>query len=215
MKLPYLKFYTRDWQADSGLRLRSFAARGVWIEMLCLMHQAANRGYLEHNGNPLSDSEISTLIGGVNGEVIPLIKELENAGVFSRDERGCIYSRRMVADHQVSERAKIFGAKGGNPSLKNPILKKRRIRENPEPIKLNPCLKAGVNPPFVKPTPSEVEDYAKQIAFSVSGSYFCDFYEARGWMAGKVKMRDWRAAVRTWKQRQGESQKPPRQVSVI
>ena len=27
---------------------------------------------------------------------------------------------------------------------------------------------------------------------------FIDFYESKGWMVGKNKMKDWRAAVRTW-----------------
>ena len=27
---------------------------------------------------------------------------------------------------------------------------------------------------------------------------FVDFYESKGWMVGKNKMKDWRAAVRTW-----------------
>ena len=27
---------------------------------------------------------------------------------------------------------------------------------------------------------------------------FVDFYEAKGWMVGKNKMKDWRAAVRNW-----------------
>ena len=27
---------------------------------------------------------------------------------------------------------------------------------------------------------------------------FVDFYTARGWMIGKAKMKDWKAAVRTW-----------------
>ncbi len=30
---------------------------------------------------------------------------------------------------------------------------------------------------------------------------FCDFYQSKGWVVGKSKMRDWQAAVRTWERR--------------
>jgi hypothetical protein len=54
---------------------------------------------------------------------------------------------------------------------------------------------------FTPPTPAQVTDYAKSISFDLDGQYFIDWYAARGWMAGKNKMKDWQAAVRTWKAR--------------
>jgi hypothetical protein len=55
------------------------------------------------------------------------------------------------------------------------------------------------NKKFVKPTPKEVNDYAKEIEFKLDGEYFCDWNEARGWLVSKNPMKDWKAAVRTWK----------------
>lgn len=55
---------------------------------------------------------------------------------------------------------------------------------------------------FQKPTPEEAAAYALSLGFKLDGRYFVDFYETRGWMAGKSKMRDWKAAVRTWKRNQ-------------
>ena len=52
---------------------------------------------------------------------------------------------------------------------------------------------------FVKPTPKEVNDYAKEIDFKLDGDYFCDWNEARGWLVSKNPMKDWKAAIRTWK----------------
>ena len=52
---------------------------------------------------------------------------------------------------------------------------------------------------FVKPTPKEVNDYAKEINFNLDGDYFCDWNEARGWLVSKNPMKDWKAAIRTWK----------------
>jgi hypothetical protein len=38
---------------------------------------------------------------------------------------------------------------------------------------------------------------------------FTDFYAAKGWLVGKSPMKDWRAAVRTWKQRDRQRLEPP------
>lgn len=65
---------------------------------------------------------------------------------------------------------------------------------------------SGRSTRFVKPTPQEVEAYAAQIGYSRPGlgAAFCDFYAARGWLIGKAPMRDWKAAVRTWKNRDAQ-----------
>jgi len=63
----------------------------------------------------------------------------------------------------------------------------------------------GKNRRFFPPTPADVESYAKSIGFAIDGNQFCDFYAAKGWMIGKNKMKDWKAAVRTWKRSSASS----------
>jgi len=53
---------------------------------------------------------------------------------------------------------------------------------------------------FKKPTVQEVEEYARSIDYQLNGRKFVSNYDANGWMRGKNKMRDWRAAVRYWKE---------------
>ncbi len=60
---------------------------------------------------------------------------------------------------------------------------------------------------FKKPTEKEIEEYGKSINYNLKGVNFIDFYEARGWMVGKAKMKDWKAAVRTWRNRHLQDQK--------
>ena len=48
------------------------------------------------------------------------------------------------------------------------------------------------------PTPDEVKEYCKERNNGVDPEKWFDHYSARGWMIGKNKMKDWRAAVRTW-----------------
>lgn len=58
-----------------------------------------------------------------------------------------------------------------------------------------------MNKKFKIPAPDEVTAYAASIGYELEGDAFCDFYASKGWMVGRNKMKDWQAAVRTWKRR--------------
>lgn len=60
-------------------------------------------------------------------------------------------------------------------------------------------------PPFVKPTVEEVRAYCRERQNTVRAEAFVNFYESKGWMVGKSPMKDWKAAVRTWEQKDRES----------
>lgn len=51
---------------------------------------------------------------------------------------------------------------------------------------------------FVKPTVEQVKAYCKERNNGIDAEQFIDHYTSNGWMVGKTKMKDWRAAVRTW-----------------
>lgn len=57
---------------------------------------------------------------------------------------------------------------------------------------------------FVRPDVEEVAAYCRERSNAVSPQAFVAHYEANGWRVGRVPMRDWRAAVRTWEQREAE-----------
>ena len=52
---------------------------------------------------------------------------------------------------------------------------------------------------FAPPDVLEVAAYASSIKFKLNAQAFLDFYQSKGWVIGKSPMKDWRAAVRTWK----------------
>ena len=58
---------------------------------------------------------------------------------------------------------------------------------------------------FVKPTVEEVRNYCLERKNNVNPEKFIDFYEAKDWYIGKNKMKDWKAAVRTWEGRNTSS----------
>ena len=51
---------------------------------------------------------------------------------------------------------------------------------------------------FTPPTVEEVKEYCKERNNTVDPETFINFYESKGWFVGKNKMKDWKAAVRTW-----------------
>lgn len=58
--------------------------------------------------------------------------------------------------------------------------------------------KRNISNIFVPPTVEEVKAYCDEKGYSVDPSQFVDFYESKGWLVGKSKMKDWKASVRTW-----------------
>ena len=56
---------------------------------------------------------------------------------------------------------------------------------------------------FIPPTPEEIKDYCDERRNLVDVERFYDFYQSKGWMVGKNKMKDWKAAVRTWEKEAG------------
>lgn len=112
MKTPWLKFYPSDWRGDQALRICSLQARGLWMEMLCIMHAAEPYGHLLINGHPVTDMQIAALTGVEVSTVTALKTELETSGVYSRNSDGIIYSRRMTRDSRISKARAKAGKEG-------------------------------------------------------------------------------------------------------
>lgn len=92
-------------------------ARGLWAEMLCLMHEGNPYGYLAVNGKPMDADKIARLVGISEKEYRRLLEELVDAGVPSIAENGAVFSRRMVRDEHIRNVRAEAGKKGGNPNL--------------------------------------------------------------------------------------------------
>lgn len=54
---------------------------------------------------------------------------------------------------------------------------------------------------FAPPSLDEVKAYIIEKQYDIDGQYFIDFYESKGWMIGKNKMKDWKATIRGWQAR--------------
>lgn len=116
-----MKFYPADWRSDEALRSCSIAARGLWVEMMALMHVAEPCGSLLVKGRRPDKRQLASLAGISEKECTALLIELEGMAVFSHDDDGTIYSRRMRRDAEKALVDKNNGALGGNPDLKGGV----------------------------------------------------------------------------------------------
>ena len=64
---------------------------------------------------------------------------------------------------------------------------------------------------FSKPPVDDVRQYMAELSMNDMSQRFVDYYESNGWKVGKNPMKDWKAAVRTWKQQNNDKQ--PKQES--
>lgn len=123
---PWIKFYPRDWRGDQALRLVSLQARGLWIEMLCIMHEATPYGHLLVGALPIEVAALARVVGSNVEEVQALLVELSAAGVSRQTRQGVIFSNRMTEDHKRS----VIGRKAKELAIAQA---KENKGENPPP----------------------------------------------------------------------------------
>lgn len=78
MSRPSFQFYTKDWRANSKLRRCSAAARGVWIDILCALHDSDEYGIARYSLKELA-SEV--------GASLAHVRELVDKAVLKGSDR--------------------------------------------------------------------------------------------------------------------------------
>ena len=56
-----------------------------------------------------------------------------------------------------------------------------------------------------------VSQYCRERNNGIDADAFVNFYESKGWMIGKNKMKDWKAAVRTWERKRKTNNFAPKE----
>jgi hypothetical protein len=136
-------WFWSDWFSSVDLRSCSLAARGLWADMLGIMSRSDRKGYLSINGRPMDSKELAKFSGEFKDKVEELLVELEYYRVFSRDEDGTIYNRRMVRESDLSKKRAEAGRRGG--------LKQTRSK---------PQAKDGSKPEATLESDSEYDSYS-------------------------------------------------------
>ena len=119
----------------------------------------------------------------------------------------CEKNRQNRLTTNVDERERTITNVDERAQNKN-IKEKENIKET--------TLKGSKEKPlarFTPPTVEEVASYCRERGNNVNAQRFVDFYAAKGWKIGQNPMKDWKAAVRTWEQRDDSPARPAKVVS--
>jgi hypothetical protein len=110
--------------------------------------------------------------------------------------------KRMKNDGEVSKKRADAGKKGGNSKNKKEAkLKQIPVNENVVVNDFDNKIEITNNKKSKKfqiPTVEEIKNYCQERENRIDSQKFYDFYQGKGWMIGKNKMKDWKACVRTW-----------------
>jgi hypothetical protein len=117
MKRPSFQFYPSDWLRDTALRSCSTGARGLWMDMICFMHEGSPYGHLKVGDKVILPLNLARMVGDNSDLVADWLLELSQAGVYDTTKDGVIFSKRMVRDENLRQIRAAGGSKGGNPAL--------------------------------------------------------------------------------------------------
>ncbi|WP_230948737.1 hypothetical protein [Burkholderia cepacia] len=217
MTRPSFQFYPGDWQANSNLRRCTHAEKGVWIDVMCLLHDSEEYGVLRW---PLK--EIAQAIGA------PLVtlRAIVSKGVLKGADNGqpctaCIYVPR--SGRRDGEPVTLVAEQEGPIWYSSRMVKDEYVRSvrgessrfqtddsvskgAPKPP-LGDSTKASPKPPLgdgsssPSPSPSSIKNISSPRGDSASpnGSSefgrFWDVWPSTGRKVAKAKCREkWRGA---------------------
>ena len=134
----FIKFHHKDWMMDSRLRQVSLAAKGAWIDILCLMQEENPRGTLTS-----SLTSLERLLPCSRDEIEAAIKELHDGGVLSlgreidpRLPEKVLVCRRMYRENMLKMSRQEAGRKGGQSGTGESKRRSSPPTANPAPTSI-------------------------------------------------------------------------------
>lgn len=178
--------------------------KDVFIHLLLIAsyEDKAYRGIALERGQVVATvSEISKQTGLSRQQIRTAISKLISTSEVTTSKEGkyTVFTVKNYSDYQVANQNSNQQATNEQP-LSNHFSNTKKVRSKEYTPYNPPQGDEGVSVPkrFVPPTPEEVNTYCRERNNGIDGSEFCDFYQSKGWLVGKSKMEDWKAAVRTW-----------------
>jgi hypothetical protein len=162
----------------------------VFIYLLAVASEAGNDGKIN-----MTIEDISWRIRIPSDTLILAIKYLSENNIIKTQKNEIIvtnWKKRQFMSDDINARVKRFREKQGNVSC--------NVSCNVRDTDTDTEQREGKRS-FSQPSLDDVSKYCQERKNSVDPQMFIDFYTAKNWMIGKNKMKDWKAAVRTWEQR--------------
>lgn len=131
-------------------------------------------------------------------ETISTLKKLGYIYIKSFDGRCRFLGSRLTKNDKVAENVRQTARKcQADSQILSPINIDNNINTNTK--------ENNIKEKFKKPTIEEIENYIKELGVVLDANNFYDYYESKGWIIGKTTMKNWKACVRTWVRKSGQS----------
>lgn len=101
LDLPYMQFFVNDWTTDATLTLCAPATRGVWIDLLCAMHQLGRSGKL--TGTPEQLARLGRCTTAQLSQALTDLQTNRAAEITERNGLVTVTNRRMAREAAARE----------------------------------------------------------------------------------------------------------------
>lgn len=193
----------------------------IWFKLLCLAGKQNNGGVFMLNDKiAYTDEMLATIFRRPINTVRLALNTFEQFGMvelvnnaytipnwekhqsLDKLEAAKEKNRLRVAKHREKQKALAKRNDYSNEHVtEGNAIDKNRIEEDKNRIEIDSVPQAETpvkEKRFIPPTFEEVKEYCLSRQKGVDAERFIDYYTANGWKVGKNKMKDWKAAVRTW-----------------
>jgi len=209
---PWFRMYTEAVD-DEKLRLLAFEDRWHYVALLCLK----GKGVLDSETDPgMLSRMVAVKLGVQVRELDEIARRLAEVRLIDRDTLQPInWASRQFQSDTSAERTREYRKRQKNQEDKTSDRHSDVTVTPPETDTDTDTdkIRGKTAKRFVPPTPDQVREYCQQRGNAVDPERFVDFYAAKGWMVGKNRMKDWKAAVRTWER--GSKAEPVRKRKML
>ena len=205
--MPWLRLYT-DTVDNEKIRLLAFEDRWHYIAILCCMQQ----GILKENDNLLI-RKLSVKLGLQLREVEEVKRRLIEVNLIDDNFIPIGWNKHQFKSDNSTDRVRKYRENKvkQNGNVSKPLLKRKcnaidtdtDTDTDTEQNKIKNITDKKINR-FIKPSIQEIKDYIKEKNYSVKAISFYSFYESKGWLVGKVKMKCWKSSLANWQIRENE-----------
>lgn len=108
-----------------------------------------------------------------------------------------LHNRKIIIPEDIEETAKLIDFERAE------VIRRASSATTPASIDHSDPRLAGVKTEEefgdrkkIPPTAEQVAKYSSHLGTEIDGNAFCDFYESKGWVIGRTKMKDWQASTR-------------------
>ena len=177
-KDPAFLFYSSDFL--TGTLLMSMEQKGKFITLLCIQHQKGH----------MSERDMLQICGTYDEDIFDK---------FQKDSDGKFFNERLK--EEIDKRKSYSESRRNNRKKKDDviIISDTYVQHMENENEIENIIDNKKVARFEKPTLLELKTYMLEIGMNDVSEKWFDYYESNGWLVGKNKMKNWKAAVRTWK----------------